>query len=177
MEERERLQAFEQTVLPHLDAAHNLARWLAGNDQDAQDVAQEACLRAFKFFGSFRGDNPRAWLLSIVRNTFYTWLRKNRPAAATVALDDEALEVADPGAAGEALQLRQGDAEAVRRAIAALPVEFREVIVLREMEAMSYKDIASLAEVPIGTVMSRLARARKLLHKQLAREYAAGGPS
>ncbi len=177
MEARERLPAFEQTVLPHLDAAHNLARWLAGNDQDAQDVVQEACLRAFKFFGGFRGDNPRAWLLAIVRNTFYTWLRQNRPAIPTVELDDAALEVADPAAAGEALQTRQADAETVRRAIAALPVEFREIIVLREMEAMSYKDIAILADLPIGTVMSRLARARKLLQKQLAREYQTGGPS
>jgi len=177
VEARERLQAFEQTVLPHLDAAHNLARWLAGNDQDAQDVAQEACLRAFKFFGSFRGENPRAWLLAIVRNTFHTWLRQNRPPAATVELDDEALEIADPAASGEVLQTRQGDAEAVRRAIAALPVEFREIIVLREMEDMSYKDIADLADLPIGTVMSRLARARKLLQKHLAREYQPGGPS
>ena len=177
MEARERLPAFEQTVLPHLDAAHNLARWLAGNDQDAQDVAQEACLRAFKFFGGFRGDNPRAWLLSIVRNTFYTWLRQNRPSAITVELDDEALEIADPAASGETLQARQADAEAVRRAIAALPVEFREILVLREMEDMSYKDIASLTDLPIGTVMSRLARARKLLQKHLAREYPTGGPS
>ena len=177
MEAREQLQAFEQTVLPHLDAAHNLARWLAGNDQDAQDVAQEACLRAFKFFGGFRGDNPRAWLLAIVRNTFYTWLRQNRPPVATVELDDEAFEIADPTASGETLQARQRDAEAVRRAIAALPVEFREILVLREMEDMSYKDIASLTHLPIGTVMSRLARARKLLQKQLAREYPSGGPS
>jgi len=177
VEARERLQTFEQTVLPHLDAAHNLARWLAGNDQDAQDVTQEACLRAFKFFGGFRGDNPRAWLLSIVRNTFYTWLRQNRPPVATVELDDEAFEIADPAASGEALQARHGDAEAVRRAIAVLPVEFREILVLREMEDMSYKDIAHLADLPIGTVMSRLARARKLLQKHLAREYPAGGPS
>jgi RNA polymerase sigma-70 factor (ECF subfamily) len=177
VEERERLQAFEQTVLPHLDAAHNLARWLAGNDQDAQDVAQEACLRAFKFFGRARGENPRAWLLAIVRNTFYTWLRQNRPPVATVELDDEALEISDPTASGETLHSRQADAEAVRRAIAGLPVEFREILVLREMEDMSYKDIASLTDLPIGTVMSRLARARKLLQKHLAREYQTGGPS
>lgn len=175
MDERDRLKAFEQGVLPHLDAAHNLARWLAGNDQDAQDVAQEACLRAFKFFGGFRGDNPRAWLLAIVRNTFYSWLRKNRPADALQELDDEAREIADPSAAMASLPARQDDAEAVRRAIANLPVGFREIVVLREMEGLSYKEIAGLMEVPIGTVMSRLARARKLLHKQLSGEFKTGG--
>src|SRR6201997_1296576 len=96
VDDRERLELFEQTVLPHLDAAYNLARWLAGNDHDAQDVAQEASLRAFKYFGSFRGDNPRAWLLSIVRNSFHTWLRKNRPAEKTVEMAEDALEIEDP---------------------------------------------------------------------------------
>src|SRR6185369_3358325 len=91
VDERERIKAFEQTVLPHLDAAYNLARWLAGNDHDAQDVTQEASLRAFRFFGNFRGENARAWLLTIVRNTFYTWLRKNRPPESTVEIDDETL--------------------------------------------------------------------------------------
>jgi len=175
VDERDRLKAFEQRVLPHLDAAHNLARWLAGNDQDAQDVAQEACLRAFKFFGGFRGDNPRAWLLAIVRNTFYSWLRKNRPGEALQELDDEALEIADPSGAMASLPARQDDAGAVRQAIANLPVEFREIVVLREMEGFSYKEIAGLMEVPIGTVMSRLARARKLLYKQLSGEFKAGG--
>lgn len=170
------MKAFEQAVLPHLDAAHNLARWLAGNDQDAQDVAQEACLRAFRFFGNFRGDNARAWLLAIVRNTFYTWLRKNRPPEGTLELDEEALEIADPSGTAAALHSRQGDAESVRRAVAALPVEFREIVVLREMEGFSYQEIAGLADVPIGTVMSRLARARKLLQKHLAAEFKPGGP-
>src|SRR5215469_5202613 len=93
--DHERLELFERTVLPHLDAAYNLARWLAGNDHDAQDVAQEAGLRAFRFFGNFRGENPRAWLLAIVRNTFYTWVRKNRPGVKTVEIDDEALDIED----------------------------------------------------------------------------------
>ncbi len=175
MEERERLKAFEQTVLPHLDAAYNLARWLAGNDHDAQDVAQEACLRAFKFFGSFRGENARAWLLTIVRNTFYNWLQKNRPAEMVGELDDEALAVEDVSANAETVNLRQADAETVRRAIGELPAEFREMIVLREMEGFSYKEIAGLSDVPIGTVMSRLARARKLLQKSLAGEFRSGG--
>jgi RNA polymerase sigma-70 factor, ECF subfamily len=174
VDESERLKLFEQTVLPHLDAAYNLARWLTGNDHDAQDVAQEASLRAFKFFGSFRGENARAWLLSIVRNTFYTWLRKNRPLEKTVDIDDETLEIEDVSAEAEAAGPQFADADAVRRAIADLPVEFREIVILREMEGFSYKEIADLAEVPIGTVMSRLARARKLLQKRLAAEFNPG---
>ena len=174
MDERERVKLFEQTVLPHLDAAYNLARWLAGNDHDAQDVAQEASLRAFKFFGSFRGENPRAWFLAIVRNTFYTWLRKSRPAAEVVGIGDEAMAVEDVSVNADALNARLGDAEAVRSAIAALPVEFREIVILREMEGLSYKEISDVAEVPIGTVMSRLARARKLLQEALTREFKSG---
>ena len=162
-------------VLPHLDAAYNLARWLAGNDHDAQDVTQEASLRAFKFFGSFRGENPRAWLLTIVRNTFYNWLKKNRPAEIAGELDEEALAVEDASANVETINLRQADAETVRNAIGELPVEFREMIVLREMEGFSYKEIADLSDVPIGTVMSRLARARKQLQTRLAGEFQTGG--
>jgi RNA polymerase sigma-70 factor (ECF subfamily) len=173
--DRERLKAFEQMVLPHLDAAYNLARWLAGNDHDAQDVTQEASLRAFKFFGSFRGENPRAWLLTIVRNTFYNWLKKNRPAEIAGELDEEALAVEDASANVETINLRQADAETVRNAIGELPVEFREMIVLREMEGFSYKEIADLSDVPIGTVMSRLARARKQLQTRLAGEFQTGG--
>ena len=163
-------------MLPHLNAAYNLARWLTGNDHDAQDVTQEASLRAFKFFGSFRGDNARAWLLTVVRNTFYTWLRKNRPATVTVSLD-EALEIEDVSANQELLTSRLADAEAVRGAIAELPVEYREIVVLREMEGFSYKEIAELADVPIGTVMSRLARARNQLQKVLAKDFKPGGQS
>ena len=175
VDERERLKLFEQTVLPHLDAAYNLARWLAGNDHDAQDVAQEACLRAFKFFGSFRGENARAWLLTIVRNTFYNWLKKNRPPEIAGELDDKALAVEDISVNAELINLRHADAETVRCAIGELPVEFREMIVLREMEGFSYKEIAELSDVPIGTVMSRLARARKQLQKSLAGEFQTGG--
>src|SRR5579862_9062710 len=110
------MSIYEQKVLPHLDAAYNLARWLAGNDHDAQDVSQEACLRAFKFFGSFRGDNPRAWLLAIVRNTFFTWLRKNRPQETIVDLDEASFEIEDTSVNPEALSARLADTEAVRRA-------------------------------------------------------------
>jgi RNA polymerase sigma-70 factor (ECF subfamily) len=175
VDERERLKLFEQTVMPHLDAAYNLARWLAGNDHDARDVTQEASLRAFKFFGNFRGENPRAWLLTIVRNTFYNWLKKNRPTEIAGELDEEALAVEDVSVNADAINLRQADAETVRRAIAELPVEFREMIILREMEGFSYKEIADLSDVPIGTVMSRLARARKFLQKNLAGEFQTGG--
>jgi RNA polymerase sigma-70 factor, ECF subfamily len=174
VDEHERAGLFEQTVLPHLDSAYNLARWLAGNDHDAQDVAQEASLRAFKYFGSFRGDNARAWLLSIVRNSFHTWLRKNRPAEKTVEMTDDTLDIEDPSAGVEAVNPLFADADAVRRAIADLPVEFREIVILREMEGFSYKEIAELAEVPIGTVMSRLARARKLLQKSLTAAFNPG---
>ena len=171
MDERERSKLFEETVLPHLDAAYNLARWLADNDHDAQDVTQEASLRAFKFFAGFRGENARAWLLSIVRNTFYTWLRKNRPQEKTVEINDETLDIEDASTNAQAVNPQFVDADAVRRAITDLPVEFREVVILREMEGFSYKEIAGLADVPIGTVMSRLARARKLLQKRLTAEF------
>lgn len=167
MDDPDKLKMFEQTVLTHLDAAHNLARWLTGNDHDAQDVTQEACVRAFRFFGGFRGGDARAWLLAIVRNTSHTWLRKNRPQAtpedpsdALLALEDTA---PDPGAA----LLKNASLAAVREAIAELPVDFREAIVLREIEGLSYKEIAALADVPMGTVMSRLARARSLLQRRL----------
>jgi RNA polymerase sigma-70 factor (ECF subfamily) len=175
VEEREQLRLFEQMVLPHLDAAYNLARWLTSNDHDAQDVVQEASLRAFKFFGSFRGENARAWLLTIVRNTFYNWLQKNRLPEIAGELDEEAMAVEDVSGNAETINLRLADADTVQSAIAELPVEFREVVVLREMEGFSYKEIADLSNVPIGTVMSRLARARKLLQKRLADEFNPGG--
>src|SRR5258706_4733258 len=113
VDDRERSQLFEQRVMPHLDAAYNLARWLAGNDHDAQDVAQEASLRAFKFFGSFRGENARAWLLAIVRNTFYTWLRKNRSPEKTVEINDEILDIEDGSATAQSASTQYADADAV----------------------------------------------------------------
>jgi RNA polymerase sigma-70 factor (ECF subfamily) len=175
VDESERLKLYEQKVLPHLDAAYNLARWLAGNDHDAQDVAQEASLRAFKFFGNFRGENARAWLLTIVRNTFYTWLRKNRPPENMVEISDETLDVEDVSPNPDTVNPPFADADAVRRALGELPLEFREIVILREMEGFTYKEIADLAELPIGTVMSRLARARKLLKNSLARKFNPGG--
>lgn len=175
MNEHEPTSQFEEAILPHLDAAYNLARWLAGNDEDAQDVVQEASLRAFKFFGGFRGGNARAWLLTIVRNTFYNWLEKNRPQEMKTVGDDELTLVEDPAVNPELLAERSANIEAVRGAIAQLPVEYREVVVLRELEDCSYKEIADVSGVPIGTVMSRLARARKQLQEILTNKSGTGG--
>src|SRR6185437_2106513 len=149
---------FEQIVMPHLDAAYNLARWLAGNDHDAEDIAQEASLRAFRFLGSFRGGNSRSWLLSIVRNTAYTWLKQNRPQAVVSIGDEELREIEDPAAlTNHSSALHHADRHILQAALESLPVEFREALVLRELEGLSYKEIADIADVPIGTVMSRLA--------------------
>lgn len=167
--ESPRLSEFERKVLPHLDAAYNLARFIMRNDQDAEDAVQEAALRAFRFFDSFRGENGRAWFLSIVRNTSFTILKRNRPDEDNVAFDEELhgeqAPVVDPGVSLDRLQDRQ----TVRAAIEQLPAEFREVITLRELEGASYKEIADIAGVPIGTVMSRLSRARQQLQMTLSK--------
>jgi RNA polymerase sigma factor (sigma-70 family) len=160
----------------HLNAAHNLAYWLARDQRDAEDVVQEAYLRAYKFMESFDGDNGRAWLLAIVRNTFYTWLEKNRTDKCNIEFDEEAL--ASHGYDMQVVErdqnysidhrLQQEDSRRwVNRALALLPAEFREVIVLRELEELSYKEIAKVAGVPVGTVMSRLSRARNVLLEHL----------
>ena len=149
--------------MPHLDAAFNLARWLTRNDHDAEDVVQEAMLRAYRFFDALRGE-ARPWLLAIVRNACFSWLQANRPVELQ-AIDRMEQESDAPGP--EALAARDLDRRRVNEAIAALPVQFREVLVLRELEDLAYKDIARIAEIPIGTVMSRLARARRLLAESL----------
>ena len=157
---------FEQAILPHLDAAYNLARWLAGNEPDARDLVQESCLRALRSFARFRGGDARSWLLTIVRHAAYTALRKR--GAREQFLDSEMLEaVPDPAPNVEQILERAADIEVVRAAIAQLPDEFREVIVLREMENLSYKEVADVVGVPIGTVMSRLARGRRALQQIL----------
>jgi RNA polymerase sigma-70 factor, ECF subfamily len=167
VDEQDKRARFEQCIMPHMTAAYNLARWLAGNDPDAQDVVQEAFLRAFKFFDGFRGGDGRSWLLRIVRNSFYDWLRKNRRAEAETPFDEEVHGTEAVAPAPDAALLEKADQEQVREAIDALPVEFREVLVLRELEGMAYKEIADVAELPIGTVMSRLARAREQLRESL----------
>ena len=157
---------FENDFLPHLDAAYNLARWPTRNDQDAEDVVQEACLRAFRFFGGFRGGNTRAWLLKIVRNTCYTQLQKNRPQE--LARFDEEIHSEDDGSMNpETLLMRGGDSQLLRRALEELPMKFREVLVLRELEELSYREIAEVSDIPQGTVMSSLSRARERLRQSL----------
>jgi len=156
---QDELTAFDQAVLPHLDAAYNLARWLTGDDQDAQDVVQEASLRAFKYWKGFSGRDCRSWLLAIVRNTFYSWVRQRsvQPELTETGEFDDVDVAPNP----ENLMLQNAGRDMLEAALNDLPAEFREAIVLREMEGMSYKEIADIAGVPIGTVMSRLARARK----------------
>jgi len=167
-DERERvldqnqLTAFNEAVLPHLDAAYNLARWLTRNDQDAEDIVQEASLRAFKYWKGFSGRDCRPWLLAIVRNTFYSWLRQ-RSVQTELTADGEMDDIEEGVPNPENMLLQNADRELLKAALEDLPVDFREAIVLREMEGLSYKEIADIASVPIGTVMSRLARARKRL--------------
>jgi RNA polymerase sigma factor (sigma-70 family) len=168
LQKQNKLTTFEKAVLPHLDAAYNLARWLTHNDADAEDVVQEAYLRAFRFFDGFHGEDGRAWLLAIVRNTTYTWMQRNRSPELNMPLDDELHEVKSNDLNPEALLLQKADAQMLRHAVDELPVEFREVLVLRELNEMSYKQIAVIVELPLGTVMSRLARARKRLQEILA---------
>jgi RNA polymerase sigma-70 factor (ECF subfamily) len=165
---------FERHVLPHLDAAYGLARWLARVEQDAEDVLQEAMLRAYRYYDLGGRDNVRAWLLTIVRNTFYT-LRAQVPAASLLDEFDEAIHgVNDESATPESLLLRDADAQELRRAIEQLPVEFREVLVLREFEECSYKEIAEITGLKMGTVMSRLARARERLALDLRADLDGG---
>jgi RNA polymerase sigma-70 factor (ECF subfamily) len=173
---------FELLVLPHLDSAYNLARWLLRDEQDANDVAQEALLRAFRFFDQFRGMDARPWLLKIVRNTSFTWLQQRRAKNAVSLDDDEEDQSQIQGAAAsshaaqnvsadpEELLLAKVDREVMNAAIERLPIKFKEALLLREFEDLSYKEIATIAEVPVGTVMSRLGRARTLLMKHLQEE-------
>jgi len=171
---------FENTVSQHLDAAYNLARWLTGNDDDAEDVVQEAMLRAFMYFDGFRGGDARSWLLKIVRNTCFTWLQTNRRSETSAMAAEELQELAAPafhsGLAEdpETLTLRRTAAVQLNDAIATIPAGFREVVVLREMEGLSYKEIATIVAAPVGTVMSRLARARAELRRILVQSSSTG---
>lgn len=163
MQDREH---FDQLVLPHVRAAFNLARWLLRSREDAEDVTQEALLRAFRFFSGFHGTDARAWLLQIVRNTCYTWMEKNRSMASNVEFDESLHLSAAPGP--EAQAVAGSEKERLTKALEQLSPRSREVIVLRELEGCSYKEIAAITSMPIGTVMSTLARSRERLHQILA---------
>jgi len=158
---------FDHLMLPHLDAAYNLARWLLRNDHDAQDAVQEACLRAYRAFDRFRGGDGRAWLLTIVRNVCYTHLRSVRREPAIEAFEDDLHGSTETPGEARALAWRETKGELLREALERLPAEFREVIVLHELEGLAYREIATVAEIPLGTVMSRLARARHKLQTEL----------
>lgn len=163
------MKPFEELFAPHLDAAYNLARWLTGNDSAAHDVVQESALRAFRFAQRFTGGNAKAWFLTIVRNESYTWL-KATAGRHWVSLDDETAdegETPSHSQTPELLAIHTENAALVQQALCALPPGFREVIVLKELEEMPYKDIALVVDIPIGTVMSRLARARAMLKLEL----------
>ncbi len=162
---------FELLALPHLDAAYNLARWLTGNAEDAEDVVQEAYLRAYRFFDGFRGDNIRGWLLTIVRNYFHTWAKENRsPRLGFVAempeadsAEDERILWGAPQADPETLLLRDIDHATVRQLMQRLPSAHRKILLMREVEELSYHEIASITGLKIGTVAARLSRARDAL--------------
>lgn len=162
---------FESLVMPHLDAAYNLARWLTRNDSDAEDVVQEASLKAFRFLDQCRAEDARGWFLTIVRNASYTWLRNKRPQEVVISLgsDDDFAELAVDPTTPERNCIDQQTTRQINEAIENLPIVFREVLILRELEELSYKEIANLVGVPMGTIMSRLARGRAMLAKTLKR--------
>jgi RNA polymerase sigma-70 factor (ECF subfamily) len=164
-------------ILPHLDAAYNLARWLTRHEQNAEDVVQEAYLRAYQYFDRFEGDAGRAWLLRIVRNTCYTWLDHNKPHQSALPLNEETREIALDAPDPEAGLQADVDRQVVKDAVAELTPDLREVIVLRELEQLSYKEIAVVTAVPIGTVMSRLSRGRQQLNQILVEKTAGKGDS
>jgi RNA polymerase sigma-70 factor (ECF subfamily) len=175
MDASSRRARFEREVLPHLDAAYNLARWLLRDDRDAEDVTQDSMLRAYRFFDGFRGANAKAWLLAIVRNASYSWLTRKRLNTSVVGADvSPRADDADPADAAateetpESLLATKVELAALQGSLDELPVEYREVLVLRELEELSYKEISVAVDIPLGTVMSRLARARALLQRKLA---------
>ncbi len=166
--EKGRDELFERAVLPHLNSAYNLAHWLTRNEHDAQDVIQEACLRAWGSFDTFlAGRDGRAWFLTIVRNTCFTWLRKSRSSGATIQVEED-FQVADISPDPEALVIKNMNSQMIRHAMEQLPLEYREILILRELEELSYKEIAKIIETPLGTVMSRLSRARRELYVLLS---------
>ena len=169
--------SFEDLLLPHLNAAYNFARWLTRDDANAEDLVQDAYLRAWKSFGGFNGGDGKAWLLTIVRNTCYTWMQRNRASELMASFDEEMHSPSSRASDPERLLLESADQELLKDALEELPVEFREVMIMREVEGLSYREIADIAGVPMGTVMSRLARARARLQQILARPAVAAASS
>jgi RNA polymerase sigma factor (sigma-70 family) len=164
---QEKLRRFEEQVSPNLKSAYNLAKWLTRSHEDAEDIVQEAFLRAFSAFESFRGEDAKPWLLTIVRNTSMTWLKRNRNAGATIGLEEALEDPVERSPDPEEGLLISCDRQQVRQALEQLPLDFREAVILREMEGLSYKEISATVGVPIGTVMSRLARGRDWLRRIL----------
>ncbi len=173
--------SFDEIILPHLDAAHNLARWLVRDSDDAEDVVQEACLRAFRYADTFRGGNARAWLLRIVRTTAFRWLQKNRAQQLATEFDEEIHSEGCEALNPETLLLQRADRQVLDQAMNHLPDRLREVLILRELEGLSYKEIAEVVGVPMGTVMSTLSRARErfrhLASELVRRQAQPKGPS
>ena len=168
MTSQERLVRFEHQISPHLKSAYNLARWLTGKHEDAEDVVQEAFLRAVSAFDNLRSEDGKAWLLAIVRNTSLTWMKRNRATSAMVGLETQVADPSEPSPDPEEMLLISLDRDEVRRALEQLPAEFREALVLREFEGLSYKEIAGTVGVPMGTIMSRLSRGREWLRRILS---------
>lgn len=171
MQEKKETYNFEATILPHLNAAFNFARWLTRNDEDAADIVQDACLRAFRFFKGYRGGDGRSWFLTIVRNIFYTNINRQKKLESLIYQSDDIPDIESYESSPEIIFLQNEDTLQVQNALQELPVEFREVIILRELEGFSYKEIADIIEVPLGTVMSRLSRGRKFLYMSLNNHY------
>ena len=168
MDSPEQRTRFEGLVLPHLSAAYNLARWLVRNPQDAEDLVQEASMKAFRSFDAFRGGDCRAWLLAIVRNSCYTFLGRRRKPEEKVEFDEQQHSSESAAATQESILIAEANRESLKQALEELSVEFREAIVLRELEGLSYREISDLTEVPVGTVMSRLSRGRQQLRERFA---------
>jgi len=158
---------FEQIILPYLGDAYNLARWMTRNPEDAKDIVQEAMIRAFRFFSGFHDGSAKAWLLTIVRNTGYTWLRQHRSHDIDTVLQEEALEIPEQSPGPEAQMVQSANQELLRKALERIPLEFREIVILRDLEGFSYKEMVEITGLPIGTVMSRLSRARSRLQREV----------
>jgi len=165
LQQRRKMKHFEESILPHLDAAYNLARWLTRNEHDAQDVVQESYLRAFRFFDGYRGGDGKSWLLAVVRNTCITWLRREKRDLTSEPFDELTHSSNHQAASQEEKLVDTSRMTALRNCIEKLPLDFREVIVMRELEEMSYRQISEISSLPVGTVMSRLSRARKRLEE------------